>query len=122
MATPTPVMFCGQALDTTQLALIQQCVERYSQLSREELAATVCEWMQWQRPNGGLKTRECRDLLQHLQNQGLLTLPVLRAGRPRGSATVIPQTAQGDPYAPIQMDLSEVQPLRLQRVEQPAER
>ncbi len=122
MATPTPVVFCGQPLDAKQLELIQQCVTRYPQLSREELAATVCEWMPWQRPNGGLKTRECRDLLQHLQAQGLLTLPALRAGRPRGTATAIPHTAQGEPCAPIQGGLSEVQPLRLRRVDQPAER
>lgn len=122
MAPPIPAFFCGQPLNESQLALIQQCVAHYAQLSREELAATVCEWMQWERPNGGLKTRECRDLLQQLQAKGLLTLPMLRAGRPRGLATAIPHTAQGEPCGPIHGELSEVQPVRLRRVEQPAER
>jgi hypothetical protein len=73
--------FCGQSLDTTQLELIRCCVSRYPGLSLEELAATLCEWMDWQRPNGRLKTRECRDLLQRLQAQGLISLPAPRADR-----------------------------------------
>lgn len=71
--------FCGQSLSASQLELISQCVARYPGLSREELAATVCEWLDWRRANGGLKTRECRDLLQQLQEQKLLELPASRA-------------------------------------------
>lgn len=56
-------VFCGQSLNATQLTLIRRCVVSFPNLSREELAATVCEWMDWSRPNGHLKTRECRDLM-----------------------------------------------------------
>ena len=110
--------FCGQPLSPTQLELISQCVARYPDLSREELAATVCEWLDWRRANGGLKTRECRDLLQQLQEQAL---PALRAGRPRGTATAIPHTLQGEAQAPLHCALGWVQPIRLKRIEQPDE-
>ncbi|MEN8176677.1 MAG: Druantia anti-phage system protein DruA, partial [Pseudomonadota bacterium] len=113
--------FCGQPLSSTQLELICQCVARYPGLSREELAATVCEWLNWRRANGGLKTRECRDLLQQLQEQALLELPAPRAGRPCGAATAIPHTRQGDAKAPLHCALGSVRPVRLKRIEQPAE-
>lgn len=116
-----PAVFCGQSLDAAQLELIRQCVTDYPHLSREELSATLCEWMDWRRPSGGLKTRECRDLLQHLQARELLTLPALRTGRPRGATTAIPHTAQGAPCAPIHEGLADLQPIRLRPVEQPDE-
>jgi len=110
--------FCGQPLSPTQLELIRHCVARYPGLSREELAATVCEWLDWRRANGGLKTRECRDLLQQLPESAL---PALRAGRPRGAATAIPLTPQGEAQAPLECALGAVQPVRLKRIEQPDE-
>lgn len=96
-------------------------MSHYPGLSQEELAATLCEWMDWQRPNGRLKTRECRDLLQRLQAQGLISLPAPRAGRPPGTTTTIACTAQGDPQRPVQGSLADLQPLHLRRVEQSTE-
>jgi hypothetical protein len=113
--------FCGQPLSATQLELISQCVARYPGLSREELAATVCEWLDWRRANGGLKTRECRDLLHQLQEQKLLELPALRTGRPRGAATQTNHThskvmqkycytAHSVPYSPSNSNASSSPP------------
>lgn len=113
--------FCGQPLNAAQLDLIRSCVSSYPGLSREELAATLCEWMEWCRPNGRLKTRECRDLLQRLQSQGLITLPALRAGRPPGATTTIVQTVHGEPPAQRQDNLADLQPIRLRRIEQTAD-
>ena len=115
--SPRLPSFCGQPLEVEQLELIRRCVSSYPALSREELAATLCEWLDWSRPNGRLKTRECRELLVQLQEQGLITLPALRAGRPRGAATAIEHTAQGEPQAPVQENLADLQPIRLRRVE-----
>lgn len=120
--SPAPVMFCGTPLSPGALALIRQCVARFPQLSRAELAATICEWLDWQRPNGRLKTRECRDLLEDLAQRELLELPALRAGRPRGAATAVAHTAHGDAKAAVSDPLRSLQPIRLRRVEQPADR
>lgn len=116
------ITFCGQPVAAEQLALIIECVARYQTLSREELAATrLCEWIEWRRPNGRLKTRECRDLLHYLQARSVIDLPALRAGRARGAATAIPHTPQGDTDEPLTCALSEVQPITLRRVVQPAQ-
>lgn len=110
--------FCGQPLGAEQLALIRSCVSSYPGLSREELAATLCEWMDWCRPNGRLKTRECRDLLLLLQTQGLISLPALRAGRPCGATTTIDHTEHNKPHAPVQETLASLAPIRLRRMEE----
>ncbi len=78
--------FCGQPLKHAELQLIVDLARRYPRLSRNELAHTVCELLDWHRPNGGLKTAECRVLLERLQERTLICLPTLRQGRPRGAA------------------------------------
>jgi hypothetical protein len=57
------------------VTLIREVVDACSGLSRFELANTVCELLDWKRPGGGLKMRECRDLLEVLESRGVLTLP-----------------------------------------------
>lgn len=84
--TAASVTFCGTSLRAEELALIRECVARFPRLSRAELAATVCEWLGWQRPNGGLKTRECRDLLERLAALELLELPALHPGASPGDS------------------------------------
>lgn len=66
--------FCGRQFASEELLLIQEVVQTCSGISRTELAHTVCELLQWKRANGGLKARECRDLLERLESRGLLTL------------------------------------------------
>jgi hypothetical protein len=115
------IRFCDQPVAAAQLTLIIECVARYPGLSLDELASTLCEWLQWRRPNGRLKTRECRDLLHTLEARSVIDLPAPRVGRPRGSTTVIPHTPQGDAGDPVVCALSEVQPITLRRVERPTE-
>ncbi len=121
MPPPALPTFCGTPLTPADLALIRACVARFARLSRTELAATVCQWLGWVRPNGHLKTRECRDLLQQLETLDWLQLPALRAGRPRGTATAVPRSAQGQPQTPVTGALRSLQPIALIRVTQPAE-
>jgi hypothetical protein len=67
--------FCGREFSPKEVSLIQEVVETCSGISRLELAHTVCELLEWKRPGGGLKARECRDFLERLESQGVLTLP-----------------------------------------------
>ena len=116
-----PSRCAGRLLTAAELQLIVELTRRYGGLSRNELAHTVCELLDWRRPNGGLKTAECRLLLEQLQQCQELALPTLRAGRPRGAATATAAdespatTAVGEPLAALQ-------PIRLQRVQTPEQR
>jgi hypothetical protein len=100
-----------------ELAMIKELAQSLSGLSRAELAATVCELLGWQRASGRLKTRECRDLLERLAEQGAVALRRKSGGRPCGRRTTVPCTVHGQPQAPLVAQLAEVQPVCLRPVE-----
>jgi hypothetical protein len=67
--------FCGREFNIEDVSLIQEVVDTCGGISRNELANTVCELLEWKRPNGRLKNRECLELLERLGDKGVLELP-----------------------------------------------
>ncbi len=106
----------GLTASAEQVSLIAEVVSSCGGLSRAELAATVCELLGWHRPSGGLKTRECRDLLERLEASGLIELPGKASGRPLGSVSSVPRTAQGEPGPPLSGSVRDLAPVSLHRV------
>jgi hypothetical protein len=113
--------FCGRALTQEELALIRQITREYANLALTELAATVCELLGWQRPNGGLKTRECYLFLRELHKRGWLPwlpAPQPRRRRPdRGKPVAEPVTSPAVLSGPLQT----YRPVRLQLLQTPAD-
>ena len=85
---PESLTFCGRTFSRDELELMRGIAAEFSALGVTEMARTVCELLDWKRPNGGLKNHECRQLLERLAAEGALTLPDLRklGGRGRGIA------------------------------------
>ena len=108
--------FSGRRFSSSELSLIQELIESCGGLSRMELARTVCELLDWKRPTGKLKARECREFLERLEGEGRLELPDKRPGKPVGTRTRIPQTERGEPSEPLEGELSEIQPVVLEVV------
>jgi hypothetical protein len=109
--------FCGREFSAEEVSLIHEIVETCSGLSRFELANTVCELLEWKRPSGGLKARECRDLLERLEDQGLLTLP---GKRPCGSSKPRKSMAPARPgqvHSQLTGSVEQFAPLEVQLVE-----
>src|ERR1022692_2024767 len=114
---PVPIggmlSFCGRELQPQELDLIRQITRDFSTLSLTELAHTVCELLEWRRPNGGLKGRECFLFLQALHQRGWLPLLSLPPKKLRPRAAVWDQLSDaqaartgpiGD-YLPVQLQL-----------------
>ncbi len=114
--------FCGQTVAAEELAVIRRVIEIYGGLSRTELASTVCELLSWARPNGGLKTIECRQFLESLHERAVIQLPAPRVGRPRGSRTTVALSAGGEAREPLVGTLGDVTPLAIERVQTDADR
>jgi hypothetical protein len=76
--------FSGVIVSEAELALVRRIVTDYPLLSIHELSLTVCELLDWKRPNGGLKSHECRAWLQALSDSGIVSLPAVRNCGPRG--------------------------------------
>ena len=116
------VRFCGQPVTVDQMELICEVVETCSGLSRTELAATLCDLLEWRRPNDGLKTHECRLFLEKLETQGRLKLPASQTSRPHGCVTTVPMTAQGDIQPALVGTVRDVAPITIELVRDDAER
>jgi hypothetical protein len=109
----------GRAVGPAELALIREVVASCAGLSRMELAHTVCELLEWTRPQGTLKGRETREFLEGLAAHGLLALPAKRPGRPVGARTAVPVTAQGNPGPPLTGPVGTLGPITLEVVQTP---
>jgi len=112
--------FCGRELKPEELDLIRQITRDFSTLSLTELAHTVCELLEWRRPNGGLKSRECYLFLLALHSRGWLPWlsPPPNKLRPRAAVWDELSDAQawltgsiGD-YLPLQLQLLDSSPDR----------
>jgi Druantia protein DruA len=101
----------GREFSSAEVELIREVVATCRGLSRQELASTVCELLGWQRPGGGLKTLEGKELLARLEADGLLELPPLASTKPRGSHTSVPRTARGEPQERLTGTVSDVAPV-----------
>jgi len=109
--------FCGQFVTDRQLSEIKEIIETFPKLSRTELASTVCELFSWERPTGKLKTVECRQFLEYLNNQGTIRLPVCRKRYSNKSAVKIQRTEKADVRPTISVKLKELSPILLERVD-----
>ncbi|MGH2943377.1 MAG: Druantia anti-phage system protein DruA [Solirubrobacteraceae bacterium] len=108
--------FVGQPVRQEDLDLIRSVLGDFAGLSREELAATVCEWLGWTRATGRLKARECREWLERLETARLITLPPKRVGRPLGSRTQVPVTGRGEAQPVLTGTVRDVAPIAIERV------
>ena len=109
--------FCGRTLTEAELGMIRGITREFAALAWTELAATICELLEWRRPNGGLKSRECYLFLRELHRRGWLpwlTAPQPKARRtPLAKLTADPPPSHNllagplDPYRPIQLQLIE---------------
>ena len=116
MTEPTSILYSGRSFSSEELALMRQAASEYASLGITEIARTLCEWLDWKRPNGRLKNHECRLLLERLDRQGILKLPPLRRSGCRGPRTVAAGALCGDP-TPILSTIPELEPLHLVLVE-----
>lgn len=114
--------FCGHALTQDELTLIRQITREFANLALTELAATVCELLSWQRPNGRLKTRECYLFLQELHQRGWL--PWLPTPQPRLRRITLVRPGLSEPaVSPVQLlvgSLQQFRPIRLELIDTPA--
>jgi hypothetical protein len=66
---------CGREISSQEIFEIQETVGLFPSLSRSELAATLCEHLQWFTASGSYKVDACMKLLEKLEAEGFLRLP-----------------------------------------------
>ena len=108
--------FSGRIFSVKELELIQEISADFASLGRTEISRTVCELLEWKRPNGGLKNHECRLLLERLQELGLVKLPAVRPLGRRGPR-VVQVTSQSEPEPELMGSAGQFEPLWLEVVQ-----
>jgi len=117
---PESLTFSGRTFGAGELELMRQTAQEFSALGVTEIARTVCELLEWTRPNGGLKNHECRQLLEQLQTEGFLKLPAVRKLGGRGPRRADLSELCCEPV-PVHCAAGECEPLELALVESQAE-
>ena len=115
-STTVQQTFCGRDFTAHELSLIQEVVDTCGGISRRELAHTVCELLDWTRPGGGLKARECRDLLNLLESKGFFKLPEKKRTGYNGPQKRIAKVPCKAPSSPLAGSIEEFGPLDVELV------
>lgn len=116
MNTILEVTFCGRSFTVREVELMRVVARDYASLGVTGIARTICELLAWTRPNGGLKNHECRQLLERLAADEVLTLPARRPLGGRGPRRVKLSPPPGEPE-PGECAARACEPLELALVE-----
>lgn len=104
----------GRRFTRKQLSLVQETVKMFPNLSRKELALTLCEQLNWKNPAGKLKVNSGLTLLERLEDLGILTLPEKR--KTEKPVRRAPAFENPPDESPVEGSLEDIGPITLQRV------
>jgi hypothetical protein len=114
--------FCDREFTSQDVLMIREIVQTCKGLSRLELAHTVCELLDWKRLGGGLKARECRDLLERLEGQGVLRLPEKKSSGSKTAAKRIVTVATEHSLSALTGSVEAFLPLQVELVQNKLQR
>jgi len=82
ISTLPKTTFSGRRFTRKQLEQVQKTVQMFQNLSRNELALTICEHLNWKTPGGKLKVNSALTLLEKLESYDIVTLPAKKKSKP----------------------------------------
>ena len=109
----------GRCIADGDLELIRSLLAEHRQWNRTRLSRELCERWEWRNDKGRLKDMACRTLLLKLERRGLICLPRSQCPNSNANANrnrLIPEVPHD--RSPIQCDLSDVLPLRIEPLAQ----
>lgn len=109
----TIMVHSGRNFTSEEIELIQWTRKKYPQLSRTELARTLCEFLGWTTPAGKAKRAQCASFLETLEEAGLIKLPPLDVAKQRTPLHSRITEIQID-STPITGELKDLEPLHLE--------
>jgi hypothetical protein len=107
------MVFSGRSFTSEDIELIKWTRKKYSHLSRTELAATVCEFLNWITPAGRSKTPQCVAFLEKLEQSGFIELPPATCTSRKVKSSIMIPNFDID-TTPIIGELKDLQPINLE--------
>jgi hypothetical protein len=108
-------VYCGRHFSRDEVQTIQRLIGHTPGLKRTPLSRTICELLDWRKPNGELKDMTCRVALLRMQADGLIRLPPSQIQQPRRRPQFLPSAAT-DAQPPLIDPVHALSPLRLEQV------
>lgn len=109
--------FSGRRFTRKELTEVKETIETFGNLSRSELAFTLCEHLNWKNPAGKLKINPCLDMLERLEELGIVTLAAKRKTKAR--VRRVPSFRKRPDESAINEALRAIGPVSLERVTSP---
>ena len=110
-----PRRLLGRIITRDDLMLFRQIIAQNPSDLRQHISRKVCLELDWYKPDGGLKDMSARLLLLKLHQSGLIQLPPPQSVNNNNRKSPR-RTPAGEPACPIEEPLSNLMPLKLQRV------
>jgi len=113
------VMQCGRTITSEEIEQIRETVELLPGLAVKELAATICDHLQWYTAGGGLKVDACLKLLNKLKGEGVLELTGRQTAPRRKSFTRKEEIAiagRTEPQCRVEGTVGDLEEVRLEVV------
>ncbi|MFZ3130044.1 MAG: hypothetical protein WA125_02810 [Desulfosporosinus sp.] len=108
----TIMIHSGRNFTSEDIDLIKWTSKRYPQLSRTEIARTICEFPGWTSPAGRAKTPQCISFLEILEEAGVIKLPALDVSKIRFRNLKLPD--YDIDTTPITSKLKDLLPIHLE--------
>ena len=105
------MVFSGRNITSEDIELIKWTRKTYPQLSRSELAGTICEFIGWTTASGSAKRLQCVALLEKLEEAGIIELPPAVVASKKVSNPMIPDYHIDT--TPITGELKDFEPIHL---------
>ncbi|MGI6596417.1 MAG: DUF4338 domain-containing protein [bacterium] len=109
------ILLCGRWFTEQELEDVKYIVRMFPNLSRHELANTICEGLSWVLPNGNYKIESCYQLLEKLEKQSEIVLPQKREYISSGEPKIKPGP-RTKPRPDIKGSVSDIAPIELEAV------
>lgn len=107
--------YCARHFSSDDIQTIQRLIAHNPGLQRTPLSRTICELLDWKKPNGELKDMTCRVALLRMQADGLIALPPSRIRQPPRRPQFLASAAT-DAHSPLIEPVHALAPLRLQQL------
>lgn len=109
-------LLSGRMFTKDELEDIRYIVRQFSHLSRNELAKTICEGLDWVAPNGKYKIPSCMQLLEKLEARGEIVLPEKRESAIRHAWNHFTESDELEERADLCGGVSDYTPIMLEAV------
>jgi hypothetical protein len=117
LGVETATWIQGRWLSTEDVVLIHDLLAAHPAWNRTRLSRELCEHWGWRNGAGRLKDMACRTLLLKLERRGQLRLPPPQRPSPNARRNRRPLDVPCD-RTPVEAALRDLQPLRLQALEE----